>query len=227
MYLNLSYSLTNREIALEPGLEHPHVIPRSRLSAGNHSNTSYFKMFAHTGTHLDAPWHFELKGLSISDFKVQELVFSNVCVLDIPTPADSAIPAEPFAKKNNLLKDCDCLLVRTGFGGYRSGKSEDYFSHNPGFSTEAAAYLTSLDKLRCLGMDLPSVENVPRGRQTDFPVHHLLLGQSKPMLLLEDANLTVLETRKVSRLFLFPILLEGLEAAPVTAVAEIDDQGLK
>ena len=222
MYLNLSYPLTEREIAIETGLERPQVIPRSRLSAGNHSNTSYFKMFAHTGTHLDAPWHFEIGGLSISDFKVQDLVFAHVCVLDVPTLADTAIPVEPLEKAGQL-KDCDCLLIRTGFGDLRSSNSETYFSNNPGFSTEAAAFLTSLEKLRCLGMDLPSVENVPRGRQTGFPVHHLLLGQSRPMLLLEDANLTALETRKVTRLFLFPILLEGLEAAPVTAVAEIDD----
>lgn len=221
MYLNLSYPLTNREIALEPGLERPHVIPRSRLSAGNHSNTSYFKMFAHTGTHLDAPWHFELKGLSIADFKIQDFVFSNVCVLDIPSSADEAIPAEPFTTAS-LLNDCDCLLVRTGFGDIRNTNSDYYFAHNPGFSIEAANFLTSLDKLRCLGMDLPSVENVPRGRETGFPVHHLLLGQSRPMLLLEDANLKVVGTRPITRLFLFPVLLEGLEAAPVTGVAEID-----
>ena len=221
MYLNLSYPLTELGIILESGMERPQVMPRSRISQGKRSNTSYFKMFAHTGTHLDAPWHFEESGAKIADFSVQELVFMYVCVLDIPAVPDCPIPLAPFEAKISQIRQCDCLLVRTGFGAKRSINSDEYLTHNPGFSVEAACFLASLTNLRCLGMDLPSVENVPRGREIGFPVHHALLGRPRPMLLLEDAKLDVIGTQKVKRLFLFPLLLEGLEAAPVTAVVEI------
>jgi kynurenine formamidase len=39
--------------------------------------------------------------------------------------------------------------------------------------------------------------------------------------LLEDGNLDALEDKQVKRLFIIPLMLEGLEAAPVTAVAEV------
>lgn len=224
MFLNLSYPLTDDFIVMDPGMDPPEVTPRSRLEQGKHSNTSYFRLFAHTGTHMDAPWHFIQNGWHISDFKVQDLVFSQVVLLDIPCEADEPVPAGPLLAQASALQFCDCLLVRTGFGKLRAKGSEEYFRHNPGFSVEAAEFLTTLPSLRCLGMDIGSVENVPHGRETGFPVHHVLLGQSQPMILLEDANLAVLDSRKIARLFLFPLLLEGLEAAPVTAVAEITDE---
>jgi arylformamidase len=223
MYLNLSYPLTESGIILESGMERPQVMPRSRISQGKHSNTSYFKMFAHTGTHLDAPWHFEESGAKIADFSVQELVFKFICVLDVPVVADEPIPLAPLEGKIRQLRQCDCLLVRTGFAAERTANPEVYLAHNPGFSEEAVCFLASLTNLRCLGMDLPSVENIPHGRETGFPVHHALLGRPRPMLLLEDANLAALDNHEIQSLFLFPLLLEGLEAAPVTAVAEITE----
>jgi kynurenine formamidase len=222
MYLNLSYPITKQDVVIEAGIEPPEVMPRSRISLGKHSNTSYFKMFAHTGTHIDAPWHFLDNGKKVQDLVLEDFIFSKVCILDIPAAAGSPIPAGVIREFDNGLQDCDCLLVRTRFSMQRSTRPEIYLSGNPGFSVEAGQYLASLPYLRCLGMDLPSVENVPNGRLTNFPVHHTLLGNEKPMLLLEDANLAVLEEHTIKRLFLVPLMIEGIEAAPVTAVAEID-----
>jgi hypothetical protein len=43
------------------------------------------------------------------------------------------------------------------------------------------------------------------------------------MFLLEDANLAAIGKWKISRLYMFPIRMEGLEASPVTAVAEVHE----
>ncbi len=221
MFVNLSYPLTENDIVLENNVEPPVVIPRSRISQGKHSNTSYFKMFAHTGTHLDAPWHFIKDGKKISDFSVTDFIFSRVVLLEIPVNPGKPIRLGPFLAAELSLQECDCLLIRTGFGALRKENSEKYFLDNPGLSLEVASFLSTFPNLRCIGMDIPSVENVAQGRLSGFPVHKVLLSRQEPMVLLEDGNFEALEDKQVKRLFIIPLMLEGLEAAPVTAVAEV------
>jgi arylformamidase len=221
MFVNLTYPLTKNDIVLENNVEPPVVIARSRISQGKHSNTSYFKMFAHTGTHVDAPWHFIEGGKKISDFSVADFIFSKVVLLEIPANPGKSIRLGPFLAAEASLHDCDCLLIRTGFGALRKENSENYLLDNPGFSLEVASFLSTFPNLRCFGMDIPSVENVPQGRLSGFPVHKVLLSRQIPMILLEDGNLDALEDKQVKRLFIIPLMLEGLEAAPVTALAEV------
>jgi arylformamidase len=221
MFVNLTYPLTKNGIVLENNVEPPVVIPRSRFDQGKHSNTSYFKMFAHTGTHLDAPWHFIQDGKKISDFSITDFIYSKVALLKIPANPGEPIDLEPFLTAESILRECDCLLIRTGFSALRRKNSGKYFSENPGFSLKAASFLSTFQNLRCIGMDIPSVENVPQGRLSGFPVHKVLLSRQEPMVLLEEGNLDAIEDKHVKRLFIFPLMLEGLEAAPVTAVAEV------
>jgi len=84
-----------------------------------------------------------------------------------------------------------------------------------------AQYLSWLKRLTCIGVDFISIENVSNGRKTGFPVHHALLGGKIKRILLEDADLSKLRGKSISRVFLFPLRFVGLEASPVTAVAEV------
>jgi kynurenine formamidase len=68
-----------------------------------------------------------------------------------------------------------------------------------------------------------SIENLETNKPLGYPVHHILLERKPPMILLEDAKLQAIESdSKIRRLYLFPLRMEGLEASPVTAVAEIE-----
>jgi arylformamidase len=223
MFINISYPLVGNDIVLENGLERPIIIPRSRISAGKHSNTSYFSMFAHTGTHVDCPWHFIEDGKKVADFKVHDFIFSNVLTFEVSSEPSEPILIQSFKGSENEFKKCDCLLIKSGFGHYRKHDPETYFSKNPGLSIEVATYLAGFPNLRCIGMDFPSIENVPQARLSGFPVHKVLLGRKNPILLLEDANLDALKEKQPQRLFVIPLMLEGLEAAPVTAIVETEE----
>jgi kynurenine formamidase len=221
MLVELSYPISPETTALDPGIQAPRVVPRSRVDEGKRSNTSYIELFAHAGTHIDAPWHFNSQGCQILDFAIEDFVFRRVLLVDIPKEAWQPVTREEVAGYKDELARCDALLIRSGFSRYRSTDPDLYVRATPGVSVEAAQFLAGLSGLRCVGVDFISIENVEKGRETGFPTHHVLLDRPEPILLLEDANLAILGDSKVSRLFLFPLRMSGLEASPVTAVAEV------
>ncbi len=250
MFIELSYPIGPETTVLEASLRPPTVTARSRIAAGGHSNTSYIEVFAHAGTHIDAPWHFIEGGRQIMDFAIGEFVFSKVLLLDTPwhfieggrqimdfaigefvfskvllldTPAEAGQPigVEALRPHEARLHGCEALLLRSGFSRYRVTDPAHYVEATPGLSIEAARYLAGFSGLRCVGVDFISVENVKKGRETGFPVHHALLGRQEPMILLEDADLDAAGQRPIARLYLFPLRMAGLEASPVTAVAEV------
>lgn len=221
MFIELSYPIGSGTTVMESALRPPEVKARSRISEGKHSNTSYIEMFAHVGTHIDAPWHFNENGRKINDFQIGDFVFSKVLLIDIHTEALRPVPVETLKCQESSLINADALLVRTGFSKYREADPQRYVNATPGLSVEAAQYLSSLPGLRCIGVDFISIENVKKGREIGFPVHHALLDREEPIILLEDANFSALTQQDIYRLYLFPLRIMGLEASPVTAVAEV------
>jgi kynurenine formamidase len=222
MYVEFSYPIDPQNPILDGKLNPPRIIKRTRFTDGQSSNTSYIELFAHTGTHIDMPWHFYEKGWKINDFPIKDFVFERVLLLDLPRMASQEIgiiDLEPFKER---IQESDALLVNTGFGkAYRWNHPETYLTATPGFSVEAAEILASYKNLRCVGVDFTSVENLQKNRPLGYPVHHAFLDREQPMILLEDANLAALQASPIKRIFLFPLRIEGLEASPVTAVAEI------
>lgn len=221
MLLELSYPIGPGETVMEAGLKPPAVVPRSRLAEGRHSNTSYIELFAHSGTHIDTPWHFNESGRKMMDFAIEDFVFSSVLLLDAPSGPREPVPLTSLEPHEKRIRSSDAVLIRMGFGPYRTSDPITYVDATPGLSVEAARFLARFKGLRCVGVDCISIENVKQGREIGFPVHHALLDRPEPMLLLEDANLAALGDHTVSRLWLLPLRIVDLEASPVTAVAEV------
>jgi len=221
MFVELSYSIGAELTVMDENLEGPQVISRSRICNGQKNNTSYLHLFAHTGTHIDVPWHFNENGRQVLDFEIGEFVFWRVLLVDIITQAYQPITLERLESLNTPISKSDALLIRTGFSRLRKENKSLYIHGTPGLDLAAAEYLAGFPQLRCIGVDFISIENIENARPLGYPVHHILLGRDIPMILLEDAKLQVIKGEKIHRLFLFPLRIEGLEASPVTAVAEI------
>jgi arylformamidase len=220
-YIELSYPIGPYTTVLDPNIQPPRVISRSRMAEGGRNNSSYIEMFAHTGTHLDMPWHFNPNGKQILDFPVDSFIFSPVAWLEIPKqPWESILKADLVPHEEQIAR-VEALLIYTGFSAIRSTNPDVFIRGIPGFDLEAAQYLSGFDSLRCIGLDMISVENLERNRPLNYPVHHALLDRKAPIFLLEDANLSVVAGQTISRLFALPLRIAGLEASPVTAVAEV------
>ena len=221
MFLEFSYSIGPELTVIDAGFNPPRINVRSRIAQGKSSNSSYIELFAHTGTHIDMPWHFNEKGWKILDFDIGDFVFGNVILVDIPKGAYEPVLWDELTPFEPQLHEADALLIRTGFGEQRVKNPDLYVTGTPGLSLDAANKLSDLDNLKCIGVDFISIENVDQARKIGYPIHHALLDRPQPLILLEDANLSVLGKSRINRIYLFPLRIEGLEASPVTAVAEI------
>jgi arylformamidase len=221
MFVEFSYLISEETNAAESSIYSPKVTPRSRLSAGARSNTSYFELFAHNGTHIDSPWHIIPDGWKINDFEIKDFIFEKVLQLNLRKGPDEEVTVNDLNPWKDQLGELDALLINTGFSDCRTTDVNKFLTHTPGLSTDLAQWLAGFTNIRCFGVDFSSIENIPRARLSGYPVHHILLGREQPTILLEDANLRVLEGMDIKRVYLFPMRISGLEASPVTAVAEL------
>ena len=109
----------------------------------------------HLGTHIDVPFHFCINGKRTYDYNVDFFFFKSPQIIDIQ--CNSAILITPdFFKTNNVSKDVDILLIRTGYEKNRY--SDRYWNDNPGLSPELADYFREeFPFLRCVGFDFISL----------------------------------------------------------------------
>ena len=224
MYIELSYPIElDRSAELLPSVDGPKVIARSRIKDGKSSNTSYIHIYAHHGTHVDSPWHFnDEKGFDIMDFGISDFIFKSVQFIQINKVKYAPISLDELQVYSEKLTKCDALLINTGFSKFRDENPSYYFKETPGFTEEAAEYISQFKNIKCIGFDFISVENIIRNREKGYPIHHILLSREIPIILIEDMKLDDVIGKGIKRLFVIPIRIRGIEASPVTAFAEVD-----
>ncbi|OFX13925.1 MAG: hypothetical protein A2Z18_08560, partial [Armatimonadetes bacterium RBG_16_58_9] len=195
-WIRLSYDLSE-DSPLAPGLPAISREVISSIAEGSPSNTTIVRMCMHVGTHVDAPLHFARGGAAITDFDVNEFCFNNPLILDVPVRDAELVTPEHLEPSSKSIANRDILLVRTGFGKYRSTDPDRYQLHGPGFAESGAKYLAeNFPSLRCLGLDTISLVAM-RHMDEGVRAHQALLRPDRKFLIIEDmkldAELTSLE----------------------------------
>ncbi len=234
MLVEFSYPLDPEAILMPGSIAKPQVIPRSRMVPpsedandgvrwDSYNTTSFLKLFVHTGTHIDTPYHVAADGARLGAFVIEDFVFEHPVLLEIPKSDMEKITVEDLNPYEKQLAEADLLLVYTGFSKWRSQDPERYMMKQPGFSVDAAKYLMGFSLLRCVGADTMGIENIPEGRAADppFPAHRAFLLTREKFLILEDPNLIPLVGKRMKRAYLIPLRLPDLEAMTVTAFADV------
>ena len=187
-----------------PGDPEVQVRKALALARGDVANVSALSLGAHTGTHMDAPYHFLEEGLAIDRIPL-ELCVGPARVVEVPAlvaigPAD----LEPLP-----VRGCVRLLLKTRNSSLwrREGFQGD-FVHLTG---EGAAFLVAAG-VRLLGIDYLSVEGY---RVTGAPAHHALLRAG--VFLLEGLDLSIVPPGEYELLCL-PLRLTGADGAPARAL---------
>ncbi|MDR1277518.1 MAG: cyclase family protein [Treponema sp.] len=223
-YVELSY-LVNEKTPNYPDAPKDRVIPLERQSQGDSGNTSVIHHFAHNGTHLDTPFHFDSQGKQIQDLAFDNFIYHNPVFLEIPKNYQEEISLSDLHKFD--ISRADAVLIRTGFDEIRNKEPLAYRILFPGLSLETAEYLrNSCKNLKAVLVDFLSVDSLFSGRRNGYPVHHALLDSGAsprpPVLIIEDVNMRPLVHKRLKRVFALPIRFEGAEAAPVCVAAEIE-----
>ena len=218
-WVRLSFHLSERT-PLPPRMPAVSRQVRSSIAEGGHSNTVIIRMCCHVGTHVDAPLHYAQDAASITDFEVHEFVFNRPLVLDLDLADSELVTPEHLEPSREMIGQCDILLLRTGFGKYRSSDPERYRLDGPGFAESGARYLAeNFPALECLGLDTISLVAM---REFDEGVraHQALLRADRKFLIIEDMNLDTDLTR-LEEVICLPLMLEGLDGSPCTVIGRL------
>ncbi|MDB5382427.1 MAG: hypothetical protein JWO26_2059 [Rhodospirillales bacterium] len=136
-------------------------------------NVTEFSMVVHTGTHMDAPFHFYNDGPTFEAIPLDRLHGRGV-VWRLDLAPDSLIGPEHLEVARPALEPGDILALNTGWSDRFGTESYD---HHPCLSVAAADWLVArrvkLVAFDFVTPDLP-VNRRPPG-DFDFPVHRALL----------------------------------------------------
>lgn len=209
--IDLTLEISNK-LPSFPGSPKPQFISWADKKSDGYSLELIF-LSSHTGTHIDAPFHFIDKGFTIDKIPLGRLV-SNAVLCRLKKGPDEPITKKDildFEAKHGKIKSGDSVIFETDW--YHNLTRKDYFTKNPGLSESAAKYLAH-QKIGLVGIDSP---NIDPGKDSKFSAHHILLR--KGILILENlCNLEKIK-RKQFKLVVLPLKLKGATGSPVRAIA--------
>ena len=177
------------------------LVDRRRMQRGDHNNSSSVNMSVHSGTHMDAPFHFVPDGAAIDQLPL-ELFIGPALVHEVD--AGRYITAEHVSAlppgERVLFKTRNSELLR------RAEYDPDFTA----FSAESAAALVAKG-YRLVGLDYLSVAHAAE----QVPVHRAFLDHG--LALLEGVDLTEVRPGRYE-LICFPVCIAGADGAPCRAV---------
>ncbi|MDN4526790.1 arylformamidase [Fictibacillus fluitans] len=165
-------------------------------------NVGQVTMSTHTGTHIDAPFHFDSNGERVLELDL-DLYAGTALVVDV----SGRECIRPDDLKDVSLEGIQRVLLKTG-----SWKDRSVF---PSIITclheSLAAYLFE-NGVRLIGVDVPSVDPLD---SKELSAHHAL--HSKGIHILEGLVLDDIEPGKY-HLMALPLPLKEADGSPVRAV---------
>ena len=141
----------------------------------------------HTGTHMDAPFHFFEDGLSADQIPVENLV-APLAVVDIAARAeddpDAQVTPDDLAAweaEHGPIPQGACVAMHSGWGGKVDGDGfrnadADGVMHFPGFHVEAATMMIEERSVVGIAVDTLSLDHGP---SADFATHFLWLPSNR------------------------------------------------
>ena len=205
----------SEQIPTFPGSPQPNFINWETLEKDGY-NLELLFLSSHTGTHIDAPYHFLKKGQKIHQIMTRRLV-TEAILIRIRKGANQSITKtdiKKFEKKYGVIDEGSTIIFHTGW--QKNLKKELYFLKNPGLAVSAARYLVS-KKINLVGIDSPSID---LGKDSKFSVHHILAKGG--ILIVENlSNLEKIHSEKF-HLIVAPLKLKNATGSPVRAMALTD-----
>ncbi|MDD5621873.1 MAG: cyclase family protein [Actinomycetota bacterium] len=222
MYKLLSYYVktNNPKYPGHPGNEFESVL---KIEKGNICNSTRIKLFTHNDTHIDSPYHYNTNGIKVHEISPDNFFYNKVAVANLEGKIGKEITISDVGK---ISDDADMLMIHTGISRYWINSPEEYVAkeNQPWISRELTDYLIRESNIKGISVDFMSVDNIDDIENKDPFVHRVFLGMndlSKIIFIYENVNIKTILNESVKKIYAFPLLLYGLDGAPVTMVAEI------
>ncbi|MFD2587102.1 cyclase family protein [Croceitalea marina] len=171
-------------------------------------NASTLHLYSHSGTHMDAPIHFDVTRQTLDQIPIERFI-SRAWVIDLDgiSPSEK-ITLNHLGSNRNLISHGDSVLLKTGWSKY-IGQSK-YRDELPRISEELAHWLGE-KQINILGVEPPSVADVNNIEEVT-KIHTILMKND--ILILEGlTNLDKIEKNEVT-LMAFPLNYKNGDGAP-------------
>ena len=180
----------------------------AKIEDGANANVSRLAMSAHTGTHVDAPYHF----LGDSPITVDQLPLNvltgNAQVVYVPE--DVSLITRQILLSLPLIAGSKRLLFHTRNSRFWADKTPGFQKGFVGLSLDAAATLVDIG-VQLIGIDYLSVAPYKNSR----PTHEALLKAG--VVILEGIDLSQVPEGEYE-LYCLPLKLGGADGAPTRAI---------
>ena len=202
----------SQSIPIFPGSPKTQFIPWSTLKEDGY-NLELLFLSSHTGTHLDAPYHFVKWGAKIHQIPLNRLL-GNGILIKIKKKRNQTITKNDlisFERKNGNIPKYSSIIFHTDW--QKNLNNDFYFINNPGLSKSAATYLVSKE-INLVGIDSP---NIDLGKDKTFSVHKIFAKNN--ILIVENlSNLNKISSKQFDFVIL-PLKLKDATGSPVRAIA--------
>lgn len=190
-----------------PGDPKVHLERVSKIEDGANANVSQLSLSVHTGTHMDAPYHFIQDGYTIENIPLEVLI-GPAQVVQMPDTLD-VIDGQAI-RAAGIGPSVERLLFKTRNSQFWPAQNSDFQTKFVGINEEGAQVLVDMG-IRLVGIDYLSIAPFRKSR----PTHEVLLGNK--IAVLEGCDLTQVPPGMYD-LYALPTKLGGSDGAPVRAV---------
>ncbi|MDB6166770.1 MAG: kynurenine formamidase [Lacunisphaera sp.] len=172
------------------------------IPGGASCNVGRLHVSVHTGTHADAPFHYNQAGVTMDAVPVETYI-GPARVVDIrghATMTTALLSAHDFTGLPRVLFKSDVWTDPANFP-----------ASWPLLAADVPAWLASRG-VKLVGMDVPSVDQLT---SQDLPIHHAL--DAAGIVILENLDLRTIEPG-LYELIALPLKIRGGDGSPVRAV---------
>lgn len=182
----------------------------NKIEEGANANVSHLAMGAHTGTHVDAPFHFLPEGASIETLDLSILV-GPVQVVEM-SPEVNEITAEHI-RQAGLAEGLSRVIFKTRNSTYWAEGVDEFQTGFVGISVDGAQELVERG-IRLVGIDYLSVAPYKRSR----PTHEALLKSA--MVIVEGLDLSQVPAG-IYQLCCLPLKIKNCDGAPARVILTV------
>ncbi len=176
----------------------------SRMADGDSVNVSAISMSTHTGTHVDAPWHYDDAGLKLHEVSLETWI--GMCVV---VDVQGVSSLGPELLEHTSLEGVSKVIFKTGQPDVWTEFPQEWAIVDPSLPAFLAAKGITL-----IGTDAPSADALT---SKDLPGHKALARAN--VCILESLALAKVQPGRY-RLVCLPLNLHGADGAPARTILE-------
>jgi arylformamidase len=178
----------------------------SKIEDGQNANVTHTSLSAHTGTHVDAPYHFLQAGDTLEKVPLKVLM-GRVYVLHLP---DIDLITADILRQAGIPPRTRRLLFKTRNSETWARGEKEFQTDFVALAPDAAQYLVDRG-IKLVGIDYLSIAPFRESR----PTHEILLRAG--IVILEGVDLSEVSEGRYT-LYCLPLNLQGVDGAPARAI---------